>query len=189
MAHIIRKCTHLRVCLRTICNRFFSFFAPQCSIISRKRAAMPQFRGLVKTLTMTRSSELRQDLKSQPAWSFQFFKDPGCWSVQGLNQCQGSYKKLQPFFNDFSRTTLDFQGPPTRNIISQIVQKCIFPVHSNKTSRLELFASPTSLHSLKLKDFSRLCEPCMSFHAEWPSLNWANQVAVNTTQCQLTCIL
>ena len=98
--------------------------------------------------------------KSQPAWSFQFFKDPGCWSVQGLNQCQGSYKKLQPFFNDFSRTTLDFQGPPTRNIISQIVQKCIFPVHSNKTSRLELFASPTSLHSLKLKDFSRLCEPC-----------------------------
>ena len=45
--------------------------------------------------------------------------------------------------NHFSRT---FQGPPTRNIISQIVQKCTFPVYSNKTLRLELFASPTSLH-------------------------------------------
>ena len=31
---------------------------------------------------------------------------------------QGSYKKLQPFFKDFSRTTLSFQGPLTRNIIS-----------------------------------------------------------------------
>ena len=31
---------------------------------------------------------------------------------------QGSYKKFQPFFKDFSRI---FQGPPTRNIISQIV--------------------------------------------------------------------
>ena len=37
---------------------------------------------------------------------------------------QGSYKKFQQFFKDFSRITLDFQGPPTRNIISQIVQKC-----------------------------------------------------------------
>ena len=49
---------------------------------------------------------------------------------------QHSYKKLQPFFKDFSRTTLDFQGQLTRNIISQIVQKCTFPVHSNKTLRL-----------------------------------------------------
>ena len=31
---------------------------------------------------------------------------------------QGSYKNFQPFFKDFSRI---FQGPPTRNIISQIV--------------------------------------------------------------------
>ena len=62
-----------------------------------------------------------------------------------ITNIQGSYKKLQPFFKDFSRTTLDFQGPPTRNIISQIVQKCTFPVHSiNNTLRLELFASPTS---------------------------------------------
>ena len=65
---------------------------------------------------------------------------------QAIALSQGSYKKLQPFFKDFSRTTLDFQGQPTRNIISQIVQKCTFPVYSNKTLRLELFASPTSLH-------------------------------------------
>ena len=44
--------------------------------------------------------------------------------------------------NHFSRA---FQGPSTRNIISQIVQKRTFPVYSNKTLRIELFASPTSL--------------------------------------------
>ena len=43
---------------------------------------------------------------------------------------------FQGLFNDFSRTTLDFQGQPTRNKISQVVQKCIFPVYSNKTLRL-----------------------------------------------------
>ena len=53
---------------------------------------------------------------------------------------------FQGLFKDFSRVTLDFQGPPTRNIISQIVHKCTFPVYSNKALRLELFASPTSLH-------------------------------------------
>ena len=37
--------------------------------------------------------------------------------------------------NHFSRT---FQGPPARNTISQIVQKCTFPVYSNKALRLEL---------------------------------------------------
>ena len=47
----------------------------------------------------------------------------------------------------FSRIILDFQGLPTRNnVISQIVRKCTFPAHSNRTSRLELFAPPTSLH-------------------------------------------
>ena len=35
-----------------------------------------------------------------------------------IHPLQGSYKKIQPFFKDFSRTTLDFQGPPTRNITS-----------------------------------------------------------------------
>ena len=32
-------------------------------------------------------------------------------------------KKLQQFYKDCSKTTLDFQGPPTRNKISQIAQK------------------------------------------------------------------
>ena len=67
-----------------------------------------------------------------------------CWLKQG------SPKKLQPFFQrlfkGFSRTTLDFQGPPTKNTIAHIVQKCTFSVYSSKTLRLELFASPTSLH-------------------------------------------
>ena len=39
---------------------------------------------------------------------------------------------MQPFFDDFSRTTLDLQGPPTRDISSQILQKYTFPVYSNK---------------------------------------------------------
>ena len=34
---------------------------------------------------MTQSSEVKQDLKSQPAQSFSFFKDPGCFSSLGLN--------------------------------------------------------------------------------------------------------
>ena len=58
----------------------------------------------------------------------------------------GSHKKWQPLFKEFPKTTLDFQGPPTRNIISQILQKCTFLVYSNKALRHELFASPTSLH-------------------------------------------
>ena len=57
----------------------------------------------------------------------------------------GFIQKLQPFFKDFSRTTFNFQKLPTRTIISQIAQKCRFPVYS-KTLRLQLFASPTSLH-------------------------------------------
>ena len=63
---------------------------------------------------------------------------------------QGSYKKLKLFFKDFSRalqrTRFDFQGPPTRNVISQIVQKGTFPVHSNMTLTLEMLAPSTSLH-------------------------------------------
>ena len=53
---------------------------------------------------------------------------------------------IRLYKGDFSRATSDLRGPPTRNIISQTVQKCTFPVYSNKTLRFELFASPTSLH-------------------------------------------
>ena len=35
-------------------------------------------------------------------------------------------QKISTIFQLLSRTTLDFQGPTTRNIISQIVQKCTF---------------------------------------------------------------
>ena len=48
-------------------------------------------------------------------------------------------------FNDFSRITFNFQWPPTRNVISQIVQECTVSVQSNRTLRLELFAPATSL--------------------------------------------
>ena len=63
---------------------------------------------------------------------------------------QGSYKILKLFFKDFSRafqrTRFDFQGPTTRKVISQIVQKGTFPVHSNMTLTLEMLAPSTSLH-------------------------------------------
>ena len=35
-----------------------------------------------------------------------------------IHPLHGSYKKMQPFFKDFARTTLDFQELPTRNITS-----------------------------------------------------------------------
>ena len=118
---------------------FFSFFVPAGPLgliivrhFQKKRSNAAMLQSGKNTANDTRR-ERRQDLKSQPVWSFQFFKDPGCWSVKGLNQFQGSYKKLPSFFKDFSSTTLDFHGPPSRNIISQIVQKCTFPVYSNKT--------------------------------------------------------
>ena len=68
---------------------------------------------------------------------------------------EGSYKKLQSFFKDFSRTTLDFQGPPARNIISQIVEKCTFPVYFNKTLRVEENSRTFQGLAQKFKDFSR----------------------------------
>ena len=59
---------------------------------------------------------------------------------------QGSYKNFQPVSKDFSKTTFYFQGLPNRKLISLIVQIFPFPVISNRTLRLELFAPPTSLH-------------------------------------------
>ena len=59
---------------------------------------------------------------------------------------QGSCKKLKPLLKVSSRTTFDFQGPSTMDLISQIVQKCTFPVHSKSTLRLKLFAPSTSLY-------------------------------------------
>ena len=50
-----------------------------------------------------------------------------------LREHTGFVQKIATIFHGFSRTTLDFNGPPTRNIISQIVQKRTLPVYSNKT--------------------------------------------------------
>ena len=47
---------------------------------------------------------------------------------------------------DFSRTTFNFQGPPTRRVIPQTVHKYTFPVHCNRTLRIEQFTPATSLH-------------------------------------------
>ena len=72
-------------------------------------------------------------------WHFNCYMDVSAVRHEALT-FSGFIQKIatifQGLFKDFSRTTLDFQGQPTRNIISQIVQKCIFPVYSNKTLRL-----------------------------------------------------
>ena len=68
--------------------------------------------------------------------------------------CQAQ-KKSPHSFSSPEREILSFlvvltqkiQGPPTRNTISRIAQKCTFLVYSNKALRIELSASPTSLHS------------------------------------------
>ncbi|CAH3155975.1 unnamed protein product, partial [Porites evermanni] len=68
---------------------------------------------------------------------------------------QGSYKSLRQLFKVFSRTTFDYQRPPMRNLISEIVKKkCTFPVHRNRTLRLELFVPPTSLNVSVVARFS-----------------------------------
>ena len=60
---------------------------------------------------------------------------------------RGFIQKIATIFSrTFQRPHFHFQGPPIWNVISQIVQKCTFAVHSNRTLRLELFAPPTSLH-------------------------------------------
>ena len=74
-----------------------------------------------------------------------------CMGVQECNTVAGFIQKIATILKDFSRTTFDFQGPPSRNVISQIVQNSKFPVHADRTLRPELFASPHSLFAcLKL---------------------------------------
>ena len=59
----------------------------------------------------------------------------------------GFIQKIATIFQGlFKDHVLDFQGPPTastRNIFSQILQKCTFQVYSCKTFA---WTSPTSLH-------------------------------------------
>ena len=52
-------------------------------------------------------------------------------SLRVLNRRATGFDKVHTKnCNHFSKT---FQGPPARNIISKIVQKCSFPVYSDKT--------------------------------------------------------
>ena len=45
-------------------------------------------------------------------------------------------------FKDYSRTKLNFQGPPTRNVIQHImVYNCTFPVQANRFLRLQKAAN------------------------------------------------
>ena len=70
-----------------------------------------------------------------------------CGWIDPLKPLQRSYKKLQPFVQDFSRTSFDFQGQPTRNVSHRFVHKIMsIPSPSLQTLRLELFATPVSLH-------------------------------------------
>ena len=52
-----------------------------------------------------------------------------CGWIDPLKPLQRSYKKLQPFVEDFSRTSFDFQGQPTRNVSHRSVHK-IMPIPS-----------------------------------------------------------
>ena len=65
-----------------------------------------------------------------------------------LRTCQawGSFKK----HIQFSRTTY----------VSHIVQKCTFPVHSNRTERLELFAPPQLLRIFQFTCFILIVNYC-----------------------------
>ena len=73
----------------------------------------------------------------------------------------GFIQKIATIFQDFSRTTLDFQGPPTWNITSQIVQERTFPVYSNKALRLELFASSTFLYIFQFTCLKLIVNYCI----------------------------
>ena len=55
---------------------------------------------------------------------------------------KGFIQKIATLFQGLFKDDIRFSK---RTMISQIVQKCRFPVYS-KTMRLELFASTTSLH-------------------------------------------
>ena len=68
-----------------------------------------------------------------------------------LLSCTGSVQKIATIFpgvfKDFSRIKLNFQGPPTRNVISQMVYKSTFPVQASRfLIRLQVFAPSPSLH-------------------------------------------
>ena len=76
-------------------------------------------------------------------------------------------------FQDFSRTKLNFQGPPTRNVNSQMVHKCTFPVQANrfqgsdennmvKASSVCFMSFSTFISSLVFSLYLLLLYPCFT---------------------------
>ena len=59
-------------------------------------------------------------------------------------------KKMQPIFKVSSRTTSNFQGPTTRNVISQMVHKCTFSVQAKGILRPQAFAPSFFLYFIVL---------------------------------------
>ena len=114
--------------------------------LSRSQVGLNSGIGMVGQSVLKKKKPTSGDLKPGDSLIFTNPTHPPSQQIDPApNGNAGFIQKMQPFFKDFSRITLAFQGQLTSNIISQIVQKCTFPVHSNKTLRLELFAS-TSLH-------------------------------------------
>jgi len=78
---------------------------------------------------------------------------------------QVSYKKLQPVFKDFSRTISNFQGPTTRNGISQIVHECALPVWAKRILSPQVFVLSPSQHFSIVGKYKRATStfPCHIF--------------------------
>ena len=87
---------------------------PVMAYMGRLHLKRVPFLGFKLLYERVRISLVEVDEKGREIYLFGLFKSPNGYRVHTKN-C-----------NHFQRT---FQGPPTRNIISQIVQKCSFPVH------------------------------------------------------------
>ena len=58
----------------------------------------------------------------------------------------GFIQKIATFFQDFSRSKLNFQGPPSRNATSLIVYTYTIPVQANRYLTLQVFVPSPFLH-------------------------------------------
>ena len=62
-------------------------------------------------------------------WKRSDFFNSDFWFSLGLTTPTLTLLLVKNSLKDFSRTTFNFQGPPTRNVMLQIVRKCTFPVY------------------------------------------------------------
>ena len=58
----------------------------------------------------------------------------------------GFIQKIATIFQGLYKNLIPFSRKPTRSVSDRFVLKCTFPLHGNRTLRLELFAPPVSLH-------------------------------------------